>query len=197
MPCERGAQFSSWPTITLGAALTSRRPAFLRWLTTLRSMFARITCSIGNDRFTGSWCMLYSPEAQRLDSNCPSPTTTPRRRLHREYQTFLHHLLLETFQNLCPAVTASLSGIPQATRGSNKTSTTAPSILTSNMTSSSILCTTSTTSSGSSPLTLLPCCSKCLRNNSASRSATTAIMVPTMQSTNYPRLIFYNFNKLC
>jgi len=51
--------------------------------------------------------MLYSPQAQRLDSNCPSPTTAPRRRLHREYQTFLHHLLLETFQDLCPAVTAN------------------------------------------------------------------------------------------
>jgi hypothetical protein len=31
---------SSWPEITLGATLTTRRPAFLRRLTTLRSMFA-------------------------------------------------------------------------------------------------------------------------------------------------------------
>ena len=98
---------SSWPEITLSDTLTSRRPAFLRWLTTLRSMFARITCSIGNDRFSGTWCTLYRPEAQRLDPNCPSPTTVPRRRLHREYQTFFHHLLLETFQDLCPAVTAN------------------------------------------------------------------------------------------
>ena len=98
---------SSWPEITLSATLTSRRPAFLRWLTTLRSMFARITCSIGNERFTGTWATLYSPEEQRLDPNCPSPTTASRRHLHREYQTFLHYLLLETFQDLCPAVTAN------------------------------------------------------------------------------------------
>jgi hypothetical protein len=71
-----------------------------------RSMFARLACSIGNDSFNGSWCMTFNPEAQRSDSNCPSPTTSPRRRLDRAYQTFLHGLLLDTFQDLCPAVSA-------------------------------------------------------------------------------------------
>jgi hypothetical protein len=69
-------------------------------------MFARLACSIGNDSFNGSWCMTFNPEVQRNDSNCPSPTTAPRRRLHRAYQVFLHGLLLDTFQDLCPAVTA-------------------------------------------------------------------------------------------
>jgi hypothetical protein len=67
-------------------------------------MFASLEYTVGNDSYRGDWCLIYDDAQRKAHASYPPPTSTPRKRVRRGLQIFLHRVLIHTFQDLCPAI---------------------------------------------------------------------------------------------
>lgn len=80
------------------------RLTFLKFRQQLVSLVTSIEFTIGNENHSAGWALIYDTAEHINDASYPTPTSAPRRRLHRQTQIFLHRLLLDAFQDHYPAL---------------------------------------------------------------------------------------------
>ena len=67
-------------------------------------MFTTLDFVVGSEHYGGEWALLGDTAERKAHKTYPPPTSAPRRRVHRQTQLFLHRILLEIFQDHCPAI---------------------------------------------------------------------------------------------